>query len=907
MNYGKKGVRSRQKELQSQNVRWGKKLSLFLFELILIALISAGVIGAAAGIGVFRGIISSAPDMANLDVSPSGFSTFVYDIEGNQIQKLVSSDSNRIPVPMSQIPENMAHAFVAIEDARFYDHNGIDIQGIFRAGWIGLTTGHFSQGASTITQQLIKNNVLTSWTSEEEFAEKMKRKIQEQYLALELEKIMDKDTILENYMNTINLGQNTLGVQAASLRYFNKDVSKLSLSECAVIAAITQNPSKYNPISHPEDNKERRGKVLNNMLEQGFIEQADYEEAMADDPYSRIQTVNLETDEDAVSSFFVDALVKDVMQDLIDAGYTENQAFYLLYSGGLKIYSTLDPAIQKICDDVFANEENFPANTKWELAYELTVQHPNGELENFSSQKMLAWYKETVKSTYSLLYSSTEDAYADVEFYKEALLQDGDEVYGENITLTPQPQVSLCIEDQSTGQVVAMVGGRGTKTASRTLNRATDTVRQPGSTFKVVAAYVPALDSAGLTLADVHMDEPYSYENGRPVHNWYKGYRGICSFRDGIRDSLNIIAVKTLTQITPQLGFDYLQSLGFTTLVTNKVVGTEVFSDIQQSTALGGITDGVINRELTAAYATIANGGVYNEPILYTKITDHEGNVIIDKTQTQQTRRVMKETTSFLITDAMEDVVTSGTGTSVNFGNMSIAGKTGTTTDDTDVWFVGYTPYYTAATWAGYDNTLTRHYLNGSEEKNLAKKIWRAVMSEIHAELPNESFPTPSGIVSATVCSQSGKLPVPGLCDGTLKTEYFAEGTVPTTTCNVHYAGAICAYSILTGPVPASPECPFKTSGVLTLNPDTLTPPVEDNTTDPLTEGQDPAEQTQQVQTPSVTCQHNAMFFATPGYEAMIEAQKAEMAAAGVGYGMPEPADPAQAPEQTPQMPAVTP
>lgn len=907
MNYGKKGVRSRQKELQSQNVRWGKKLSLFLFELILIALISAGVIGAAAGIGVFRGIISSAPDMANLDVSPSGFSTFVYDIEGNQIQKLVSSDSNRIPVPMSQIPENMAHAFVAIEDERFYDHNGIDIQGIFRAAWIGLTTGHFSQGASTITQQLIKNNVLTSWTSEEEFAEKMKRKIQEQYLALELEKIMDKDTILENYMNTINLGQNTLGVQAASLRYFNKDVSKLSLSECAVIAAITQNPSRLNPISHPEDNKERRDKVLNNMLEHGFIDQADYEEAMADDPYSRIQTVNLETDEDDVSSYFVDALVKDVMQDLIDAGYTENQAFYLLYSGGLKIYSTLDPAIQKICDDVFANEENFPANTKWELAYELTVQHPNGELENFSSQKMLAWYKETVKSTYSLLYSSTEDAYADVEFYKEAILQDGDEVYGENITLTPQPQVSLCIEDQSTGQVVAMVGGRGTKTASRTLNRATDTVRQPGSTFKVVAAYVPALDSAGLTLADVHMDEPYTYENGRPVRNWYKGYRGICSFRDGIRDSLNIIAVKTLTQITPQLGFDYLQSLGFTTLVTNKVVGNEVFSDIQQSAALGGITDGVINRELTAAYATIANGGVYNEPILYTKITDHEGNVLIDKTQTQQTRRVMKETTSFLITDAMEDVVTSGTGTSVNFGNMSIAGKTGTTTDDTDVWFVGYTPYYTAAAWAGYDNTLTRHYLNGSEEKNLAKKIWRAVMSEIHAELPNESFPTPSGIVSATVCSQSGKLPVPGLCDGTLKTEYFAEGTVPTTTCNVHYAGAICAYSTLTGAVPASPECPFKTSGVLTLNPDTLTPPVEDNTIDPLTEGQDPAEQTQQAQTPSVTCQHNAMFFATPGYEAIIEAQKAEMAAAGVGYGMPEPADPAQSPEQTPQTPAVTP
>ena len=184
---------------------------------------------------------------------------------------------------------------------------------------------------------------------------------------------------------------------------------------------------------------------------------------------------------------------------------------------------------------------------------------------------------------------------------------------------------------------------------------------------------------------------------GRPVSNWYSGYRGICSLRDGIRDSLNIIAVKTLTQITPQLGFDYLQSLGFTTLVTDKVVGDEVYSDIQQSLALGGVTVGVYNQELTGAYAAIANGGVYNEPILYTKITDHDGNIIIDKTATQQTRRVMKESTSFLLTNAMQDVVTSGTGGSVNFGNMSIAGKTGTTSDYVDVWFTGYTPYYTAS------------------------------------------------------------------------------------------------------------------------------------------------------------------------------------------------------------------
>lgn len=887
MNYGRKGVHNRQKQLNAHPGRWSRKIILFALELFLAAIVSVGVICAAAGIGVFNGIIATAPDIENLDVSPSGFSTFVYDIDGNQTGKLVSSDSNRIPVAMSQIPENLAHAFVAIEDERFYDHNGIDIQGIFRAGWIGLSTRHFSQGASTITQQLIKNNVLTSWTSEEKFAEKVKRKIQEQYLALELEKVMDKDKILENYMNTINLGQNTLGVQAASQRYFNKDVSELNLSECAVIAAITQNPSGYNPIRHPEDNKRRRDDVLQYMLEQGYINQAEYEEAMADDPYSRIQSVNLEVTDDTINSYFVDALVDDVMEDLINAGYTENQAFYLLYSGGLKIYSTQDPAIQKICDEAFTSEENFPEDTKWELAYELTIEHPNGELENFNAHKMLKWYQETVKSSYTLLYSSMEDAQTDIDFYKDAIMQDGDEVYGENITLTPQPQVSIVVEDQSTGHVVAMVGGRGQKTASRTLNRATDTTRQPGSTFKILSTYLPALDSAGLTLADVHMDEPYNYEGGKPVKNADNKFRGICSFRYAIQESVNVIAVKTLTQITPQLGFDYLQSLGFTTLVTQKQVGSEIFSDIQQSTALGGLTDGVTNEELTAAYASIANGGVYNEPILYTKITDHDGNVIIDKTATQQTRRVMKETTSFLLTSAMQDVVTSGTGASVNFGNMSIAGKTGTTTGYVDVWFAGYTPYYTASVWAGYDNTLTTTRLNGSPEKRLARNLWRAVMSQVHAELPNESFPTPTGLVTATICTQSGKLPVPGLCNGTLRTEYFAEGTVPTTSCNVHYSGAICAYSALTGAVPASPECPFKTPGVLTLNPDTLTPTTEEAGADGgQGNAEDPA--ALQQQTPGVTCQHNAMFFATPGYEAIIAQQQLEMAAAGVGYGMPE-------------------
>lgn len=860
MNYGKRGAAKKKKALRSKSKKWSKRFALTFFKAILLLILAVGIIGICGGLGVVKGILASAPD-TDIDVSPSGFSTFVYDAEGNQIAKLDAEGSNRVPVSMDKIPENLAHAFVAIEDARFYEHNGIDIKGIIRAGFIGLTSGHFSEGASTITQQLIKNNVLTSWTSESEkgFAVKVKRKIQEQYLAIMLEKQMDKDKILENYMNTINLGQNTLGVQAASKRYFGKNVWELNLSECAVIAAITQNPSRYNPITHPEKNAERREKVLGDMLEQGYISQSEFDEALGDDVYSRIQIVNEETGETAINSYFVDALTEMVMEDLEAAGYSETQAFSLLYSGGLKIYSTQDPTIQAICDEVCSNEENYPDGTTWYLNYQLTIQHANGETNNYSKEMLEDYLKQNGSDKkYPLLFSSQDDAYAAAENYKASLLQDGDEVLAEKISMTPQPQISMTIEDQSTGNVVALVGGRGAKEANRTLNRATSTTRQPGSTFKIVSTYAPALDSAGLTLADVFVDAPFNYANGKPVSNWYSsGYRGICSLRDGIRDSLNIITVKTLTSIKPQLGYDYLQNFGFTTLVESEERNGQIFSDIQQSLALGGITHGVTNMELNASYATIANGGTYIKPKLYTKIVDHDGNILIDNTA-GESRQVIKESTAFLLTDAMVDVVTSGTGTSVNFGGMSIAGKTGTTSDYNDVWFAGYTPYYTCTTWTGYDNNAKLSGKNG--ERNLAKTLWRATMSKIHENLENKAFNVPADIVTATVCSQSGKLPIPGMCDETLKTEYFAKGTVPTETCDVHYQGMVCEYSGL----PATEFCPFGVPGTVTM-----TPALDAALSGNVNQNADGTAANQ--------CPHNAAFFADPNANAIIAQQQLEL------------------------------
>ncbi len=899
MNYTKKGIRAKQKSLHAKTTKLGKKLLLAILNLSLLGIVAVGIIGMSMAFGIFRGVIDTAPSIENVKVTPTGFSTFVYDLEGNQTAKLVSQNSNRIPVSQDMIPEDLAHAFVAIEDERFYEHNGIDIKGIFRAGYIAITTGfQRMEGASTITQQLLKNNVFTNWTNEDSFIESVKRKIQEQYLAIELTKSMSKDEVLLNYMNSINLGQNTLGVQAASMRYFNKSVNNLTLSECAVIAGITQNPSRYNPISHPDNNADRRKKVLKHMLEQGYISQEEHDEALADDVYSRIQIVNEDSEEDTVNTYFVDALTDDVMNDLLAAGYNETQAFTLLYSGGLKIYSTQDPHIQSICDEVFSNEENYPANTRWYLNYALTIKKANGDYENHSTEMLRAYFKEQ-NSSYNLIYDSQEEAYADIELYQSAVLASGDAVFDEKISLTPQPQVSLTVEDQSTGYVVAMVGGRGPKEGSRTLNRATDTVRQPGSTFKIVSAYAPALDSAGLTLATMINDSPFNYASGRPVNNWWGSeYRGLNSIRMGIIQSMNVVTVKVLTLITPQLGYDYVKNFGFTTVVDREEImvngEVQIYSDIQQSLALGGLTHGVTNKELNAAYACIANGGTYIKPKLYTKVVDHDGNVILDNTQ-PDSKQVIKETTAWLLTDAMQTVVTQGTGASVNFGNMAIAGKTGTTSDYNDIWFCGYTPYYTASVWAGYDNNVK---LRKGEERNVAKKLWRAVMARIHEELPSTSFQMPaSGIVQATVCARSGKLPIAGLCDGRLKTEYFAEGTVPTESCDVHYQGSICQYTNM----PASEPCPFKVEGVLELTP----------LEDPLL--QQGSSVTQQVtnedgsistvvvpgQTTN-TCPHNVEFMTQPGIEAIIEQQRTEianaqaaLAAAAAEGAAPPPADPA--------------
>lgn len=802
MNYGKTSTRKREKELTSKSTMICKKFSIIFLKTLFVCFLAVIVTGGCAGFGIIKGIIDSSPEINLDDATPTGFLSTVLDKNGNQTAKLVATGSNRVYATFEEIPVHLQHAFVAIEDERFYEHNGIDLKGILRAGIIGITSGHFSEGASTITQQLLKNNVFTNWTNETSMADKFKRKFQEQYLAMQLEKKVSKDWILENYLNTINLGQNTLGVQAASRRYFNKNVSDLTLSECAVIAAITQNPSRLNPISRPDKNAERREKVLRNMLKHQYISQQEFDDAMADDVYDRIQVVNTVVEEESITSYFVDELTDQIIQDFIDLkGYTETQAYKALYNGGLTIYSTQDPTIQAICDEELNNPDNYPSAAKYSFSYRLTIEKRDGTFANYSEQTMLSYYQSS-NSDYSINFDSIEEAQAAIDAYKAEIMEPGDKIVeaGETVTFTLQPEAALTVMNQETGEVAAIIGGRGDKTASKTLNRATDTSRQPGSTFKVLAAYAPALDSGGLTLASVQDDAPYSYENGTSLRNYDNSFRGFTTLREAITRSINIVTVKTLTEIGTSLGFSYLHDFGFTTLVDD---------DNNQALALGGITKGVTNLELTSAYATIANSGTYIKPRFYTKILDHDGNVLIDNTP--QTHGVLKDSTAWLLTNAMEDVVKKGTGTSVNFDNMAIAGKTGTTTKNRDALFAGFTPYYTCVVWGGYDDNTPQ----ASGTTSYPKAIWKAVMSRIHENLEYKDFTMPDDITTATVCKKSGRLVVAGHCDSDprgsmVTTEYFAEGSVPTEYCNRHVSVSLCAESGML----ATEFCPERTGGV---------------------------------------------------------------------------------------------
>lgn len=811
-----------EKSLKSSGSKKRKYINKAIFKAVktfFLSLLVIGVLGGAMGIGMIKGIIDNAPEVDVDSIVPLGYATTVYNSAGQVTDTLVMAGSNREEATYDELPKVLIDAFVSIEDSRFWKHRGIDTRAILRA-ISGVITGNSSSGGgSTITQQLIKNNVFNGGR-ERSFGEKVERKFQEMYLAVKLEKQMDKKLILTNYLNTINLGSNSLGVKVAARRYFGKDVSELTLSEATVIAGITKGPTKYNPITGQAANAERRKIILQYMYEQGYITKEQQEEALADDVYSRIQNVNtMAKEKNSPYSYFTDALISQVTQALInEMGYTETQAHNLLYSGGLSIYTTQDPNLQQIVDSEVNNPENYP-DTKYSLEYRLTVTDSEKNTHNYSEKDINKYHSETLHDGFGGLYPTEDAAKADSEKYKSSILKDGDTIVGESVKTVLEPQVSFVLMDQKTGSVKAISGGRGEKTSSLSLNRATDTTRQPGSTFKVISSFAPALDTSGNTLATTYYDAEYTLGD-KTFKNWYdkQGYMGWSSIRDGIVYSMNIVALKTLMEtVTPRVGVQYATDFGISTLTDQ---------DYNASLALGGLTKGVSNLELTGAFATIANQGVYTKPMFFTKIVDHNGKTILDNTA-PATHRVIKDSTAFLLTDAMaastqnnrkfasSGINVNSTSTRAHLDHMSVAGKSGTTSNNVDVWFVGFTPYYTAGVWAGCDENQT---LSDNGGTSFHKDIWRKIMTKVSEGQQDIGFPVPDSVETAVVCRKSGKLPIPGVCDhdprgDSTYTEYFAKGTVPTEVCDHHTTVTVCRDS---GLLP-TPNCPTTTRVALII------------------------------------------------------------------------------------------
>lgn len=635
---------------------------LFLKFLIIFTVILSVL--TACGIGTYMFTDTELDSSFNSDDVNLNLSTLIYytndEGEPEEYQQL-SGQENRIWADLEHISPYVQDAFIAIEDERFWSHPGFDLKRLLGATMNFIFKGKESYGGSTITQQLIKN-----LTGEKDVA--VSRKIKEIFRAIKLEKQLSKEEILELYLNTIYLGQGCNGVKTAARVYYSKDVSELNLSEAASLAGITQFPSKYDPIINPDANLEKQKVVLAKMLELEYITEDEYEEALAFPLTFNEGNSGVYSN----TSYFMDTLIDEVIQDLQkEKGYAPNFAAKLLYNGGLRIYSTVDPDVQRALDQVYQNDANFPK--------------ASGEVK---------------------------------------------------------PESAMVVLDPSTGAIKGIVGGRGSKTASRTLNRA-KSLRQPGSVMKPIAVYAPAIEENLITPGTIVEDKEIVIGNWKP-QNFYTGFKGDVTIRYAIEQSINTVAIQVLQKLGVDESFDFLtKKLHITSLIeSEKRDDGNIHSDKNLSSlALGGVTDGISALEIAAAYATFANEGVYITPHSYTKIVDRNGNVILEKDI--QELPAMREKTASIVTNLLEGVVTRGTGMSARLNSgMPVAGKTGTTDDSKDLWFSGYTPYYCGVVWFGYDIPQSMNHLNSAT----CVSVWKKVMDQIHVGKTVVAFPRLKGV-----------------------------------------------------------------------------------------------------------------------------------------------------------------
>ena len=680
-NNRKKNKRSKKEaNVNSQEKPKKKIIKNIILILFLIALVALGIVMAISAFS-WKNITE---DMFNNENS------VVVDTNGDVIATL-GVEQKKLKIEYEDIPDNLVQAYVAIEDERFYSHHGVDIK---RTGAAILTYithfGNSSFGGSTITQQLVKN--LTGDSSDS-----VMRKVKEWWKAFLLESYFSKEEILEMYLNIIYVGPNIYGVQAGSRYYFDKDAEDLSLEECAYLAGINNSPNSYNPFVD-DDNTElitnRTNTVLQKMLELGYIEEDEYNEAVSevnnglDFDKGKIETEN------PIYSYHTDALITDIVSDLAEEkNISETFATNYLNMAGLTIHSTQNSDIQ---DDV--------------------------ETEFLKRQYML------------------------------------DSADGESTS-----QAAMVILDHETGNVLACVGGLGEKVTFRGLNRATQSLRQTGSSIKPLAVLAPGIDKKIFTASTIYDDEEKTFENDyAPGNN--AGYLGEITVRRALESSQNVPFVEMMEEVTPKRAISYLEDMGITSLTQE---------DENLALALGGLQNGITPLEMAGAYATIANDGIYVEPVFYTSITDKDGKVVLQAEQ--ESHRVFSAQVAYILKELLKQPVEGnhGTATYCSISGIDVAAKTGTTDENYDKWLCGFTPYYTAVTWFGFDENESIYYYN----QNPAGIIWSNVMRRVHDGLTNASFREPSWITTDIICADTGMLAKTGCTN--IYEEYFLWGTEP--------------------------------------------------------------------------------------------------------------------------------
>lgn len=706
-----------------------------------------------AVIGIAKAFVDTAPtlDLAALDAQDK--TSFIYDSEGNLITDYKGTE-DRIMVSINEIPEMLQNAFIAVEDARFYEHNGVDVKRIVGALVANFTSGS-TQGGSTITQQLIKQTVLSSEQS-------YKRKLQEAYLAMELETRYTKKQILESYLNTIFLGGSYYGVRVAAYGYFGKELDQLTLRECAMLAGLTRSPNYYNPRSNfytrntegsntPDITNNRTDYVLRQMRENGLITAQQYNAALDRSTASVLEKSPASTDMYAYPHY-VEYAISDVVDTFLDLNGLEDTSANRyamenkLRTGGYSVYLCLDTEIQEIVEDTLANWSDYPR-----------LRDPSDKV--YQSR-------------------NADGTYTEIE----------------------QPQAAACVFDYRTGELKAIVGGRYKPTTRKTLNRASGMTMPVGSSIKPLTVYAPAID-LGASPASIayNMPVPISgWKDSSGKDSWPKnygggGYKGPQSFRSALRNSYNTAAAQILmTYVGVSRSVEYLHLMG----IPDKNINADPFG-----LALG--SSGITPVQMAVAFGTIANKGVYQQPLSFSRIVDSNGNVVVDMHQQQDRHQVFKPSTAYLVVDMLKEAVQSGTGTKAKISSQVVAGKTGTNSDSKGVFFAGMTGWYSASVWIGHDNykALSSKATGG----NAAAPLWQSFMEKIHKAKNLDSreiidgTPSDYNLVRVTTCGVSGQLATDA-CYNDVNgyktiTDYWSADSVPTAYCSMHKSVSICTES----------------------------------------------------------------------------------------------------------------